>query len=97
MSIEITDKAYDHIVDNLGSVYIYTNSIRGCCGGQQAVDMTPQVELGKPPSDFIDDYQKTKYNDVEIYISKKIDKEKLNNKKIILKTAFGIFNRLGFN
>lgn len=96
MNIEITDKAYDHIIDNLGAVYIYTNSIRGCCGGQQSVDMTPQIELGKPPSDFIDDYQKIIYNDVEIYISKKIDKEKLNNKKIILKTAFGIFNRLGF-
>ncbi|MFW5980331.1 MAG: CC/Se motif family (seleno)protein [Halanaerobiales bacterium] len=97
MNIEITDKAYDHIIDNLGAVYIYTNSIRGCCGGQQSVDMTPQIELGRPPSDFINDYEKTKYKEVEIYISKKINKEKLSGKKIILKTAFGIFNRLGFD
>ena len=94
MSIEITEKAYEYIVDNLGAVYIYTNSIRGCCGGQQAVDMTPQVELGKPPSEFLGEYDKTQYKELEIYISKKIDKEKLDDKKIILKTAFGIFNRL---
>ncbi len=97
MNIEIVDNAYDHIVDNLGNVYIYTNSIRGCCGGQQSVDMTPQVELGKPPSEFLADYEKTEYKEVEIYISKKTNQEKLDNKKIILKTAFGIFNRLSIN
>lgn len=94
MNIEITDKAYEHIVDNLGYIYIYTSSIRGCCGGQQAVDITPQVELGNPPSEFLGDYDKKIYKDVEIYISKKIDKDKLNDKKIVLKTAFGIFSRL---
>ena len=62
MNIEITDKAYDHIVDNLGAVYIYTNSIRECCGGQQKVDITPQVELGKPLSEFLGDYDKKVYN-----------------------------------
>lgn len=97
MNIEITDNAYDHIVDNFGAVYIYTNSIRGCCGGQQSVDMTPQVELGKPPSEFLAEYEKIEYKEVEIYISKKINREKLDEKKIILKTAFGIFNRLSLN
>ena len=45
MSIEIIDKAYEHIVENLAAVYIYTNSIRGCCGGQQTVNITVLIKF----------------------------------------------------
>ncbi|MFW6023006.1 MAG: CC/Se motif family (seleno)protein [Halanaerobiaceae bacterium] len=94
MNIQIDEKAYDYIINNGGEVYIYTNSIRGCCGGQTAVNMEPQLELGSPVSAEIGDYEEYNYQQIKIYIHKNIDQEMLSGKTIVLKKALGIFRKL---
>lgn len=97
MDIKIDEQAYNYILDNEGNIYIYTNSIRGCCGGQTAVNMEPQIELGAPILQDIDHYEKIEYKQISIYINKNIDKEMISEKKIILKKALGIFKKLMLN
>lgn len=94
MDFEIEKKAYQYILENGGEVYIYTNSIRGCCGGQTAVDMEAQVELGTPVSADIDEYEKNYYQQLIVYTNKKIAQDMLAEKKMILKKVLGIFKKL---
>ncbi len=96
MYIDIDKNAYEYILKKSGNVYIYTNSIRGCCGGQTTVDMYPEIDLGKPSENDIDHYEKSKYQDVTIYVHQKVNKEIIKNQKIVLKKALGMFNSLIF-
>lgn len=98
MSINISEEAYEYIKENEGEIYIYTNSLRGCCGGQAAVDMAPQIEPGAPVKAEIENYQKINYKDITIYLAEKLDRGILETDKIILKTAFGgAFKKLKFD
>lgn len=96
MHIHIDKNAYEYILEKGGNIYIYTNSIRGCCGGQTKVDMYPKIELGKPSENDIDHYENIKYNVATIYIHQKVNKEILKDQKIVLKKALGMFNSLIF-
>ncbi|MFN2340033.1 MAG: CC/Se motif family (seleno)protein [Halanaerobium sp.] len=93
MNLKIEDRAYEHILSKDNSIFIYTNSIRGCCGGQMAVDMAPRVEIGEPKDDN-SYFRKEKYKDLTVYISKKVDDQKLENKSIVLKKGLGIFSKI---
>ena len=93
MKINIEEEAYNHILSKDNSIYIYTNSIRGCCGGQQAVDMPPRVEIGRP-KDETSYFRKETYNDISVYISEKVDDQRLENKSIVFKKGLGIFKRI---
>ncbi len=93
MNLNFEKEAYNYILSKDDSIYIYTNSIRGCCGGQQAVDMPPRVEIGKP-KDETSYFRKKYYKDISVYISEKIDDQKLENKSIVLKKGFGIFSKI---
>ena len=93
MNLKIEDKAYEYILTKDNSIFIYTNSIRGCCGGQKAVDMAPRVEIGEPKDDN-SYFRKKKYRDLTVYISKKVDDQKLENKSLVLKKGLGIFNKI---
>lgn len=96
MKIDIQDKAYDYILNNGGKVYIYTNSIRGCCGGggQKPVDMDPRIELGAPSEADIESYRIEEYQELTIYIHRYIKQEMLKNKEIVLKQFLGIIKKL---
>lgn len=96
MDIDIEKQAYEFIKKKGGNIYIYTNSIRGCCGGQTTVDMYPEIDLGKPSENDIDHYEKIKYQDVTIYIHQKVNKKMIKDQKIVLKKALGMFNSLIF-
>lgn len=93
MDLNFEEKAYKYILNKDDAIYIYTNSIRGCCGGQKAVDMPPRVEIGKP-KDETSYFRKKNYKDISVYISEKIDDQKLENKSIVLKKGLGIFNKI---
>lgn len=97
MDIDMEKQAYDYIIKKGGNIYIYTNSIRGCCGAQTAVYMYPKIEMGKPSEKDIDQYQKIKYKKANIYINPKVDEEMIKDKKIKLQRALGIFNSLIFD
>lgn len=93
MNLNIKEEAYKYILTKDNSIYIYTNSIRGCCGGQQSVDMPPRVEIGKP-KDENSYFRKENYKDISIYISEKVDDQKLEDKAVVLKKGLGIFNKI---
>jgi hypothetical protein len=97
MNIDMEKQAYDYIMKKGGNIYIYTNSIRGCCGAQTAVYMYPKIEMGKPSEKDIDQYNKINYKDANIYINPKVDQEMVKDKKIKLQRALGIFNSLIFD
>ncbi|MFW5985714.1 MAG: CC/Se motif family (seleno)protein, partial [Halanaerobiaceae bacterium] len=73
-------------------IYIYTNSIRGCCGGQKAVKMDPQIVLGSPVDK--DNYDKREYQQITVYIDQNIEQEMLAGKQIVLVKTLGIFKKL---
>jgi hypothetical protein len=56
--------------------------------------MEPQIELGTPTSNDIDNYKRINHRQITIYINKNLDEEMLTGKKIIIKRALGIFKRL---
>lgn len=97
MKIDIDKDAYQYIIKKGGNIYIYTNSIRGCCGGQTKVDMYPEIDLGKPSKSDIDHYEKIKYQEATIYVNQKVNKEMIKNQKIVLRKALGMFNSLIFD
>ncbi len=97
MNIPIEKRAYEYILNKGGNIYIYTNSIRGCCGGQTTVDMYPEINLGKPSENDIYNYEKSKYKEATIYVHQKVNQEMIKDQKIVLKKALGMFNSLIFD
>jgi len=57
MNLTIEPSELDYIRNSKGkSIYIYTNGVRGCCGGQTTVELDPQVNLGQPHINDIEEY-----------------------------------------
>ncbi len=94
MNLTIEPSALDYIRNSKEkSIYIYTNGVRGCCGGQTTVELDPQVNLGQPHINDIEEYNLFNKFGINIYIFSSLV-DKLSKKRVVLNKYIGIIKRL---
>ncbi len=94
MNLTIESSALDYIKKSKEqSIYIYTNGVRGCCGGQTTVELDPQINLGQPHTNGIEDYDLFNKFGINIYVFSSLV-DKLSKKKVVLNKYIGIIKRL---
>jgi len=94
MNLTIEPSALEYIKKSKEkSIYIYTNGVRGCCGGQTTVELEPQINLGKPHANDIEEYDLFNKFGINIYIRLSLV-DKLAKKRVVLNKYIGIIKRI---